>query len=276
MDNKKSTILIIGYDDKEVKSFSINTHFLKYYKRYIAGISSFAVMFAAGIFALTFYLNSLRVENMSLANDLNLLNQNNSLLDSMRVKEKLGDIDKNLALIHSYLISRGILNGSDQIGSGASNIPVMYSKVGEQDELSEVFLKTVTSVPLGLPHNGPVSSDYGYRKNPFGGYVGEFHPGVDIKGTIGDEVHVTADGVVMRNDWYGGYGNAVMVDHGFGLTTLYGHLSKVNVVPGQIVKAGDVIGFLGTTGRSTGPHVHYEIRKNGEDIDPGVFLTLNQ
>jgi murein DD-endopeptidase MepM/ murein hydrolase activator NlpD len=275
MDNNKSTILIIGYDDNEVKSFSINTHFIKYHKRYIAGISSFAVLFAAGIFALTFYLNSLRVENTSLVYDIEQINQKNSLLDSLKVKEKLSDIDKNLALIHSYLISRGILNGSNQISSGASNIPVMYSKVGVQDELSEVFLKTVTSVPLGLPHNGPVSSDYGYRKNPFGGYVGEFHPGIDIKGTIGDEVHATADGIVMRNDWYGGYGNAVMLDHGHGLTTLYGHLSRVNVVPGQPVKAGDIIGYLGTTGHSTGPHVHYEIRKNGEDIDPALFLTLN-
>lgn len=276
MDNKKSTILIIGYDDKEVKSFSINTHFIQYYKRYIAGITSLAVLLAAGIFAFTIYLNSLRVENTFLANDIEQINKNNSLLDSLKVKEKLGDIDKNLALIHTFLISRGILNGSDQIGSSASNIPLMYSKVSVQEEQSEVFLKTVTSIPLGLPHNGPISSEYGYRKNPFGGYVGEYHPGIDVKGTIGDEVHVTADGIVMRNDWYGGYGNAVMIDHGFGLTTLYGHLSKVNVVPGQIVKAGEVIGFLGSTGRSTGPHVHYEIRKNGEDIDPALFLTLNQ
>src|SRR5512143_1676710 len=98
MDNKKSTILIIGYDDIEVKSFSINTHFIQYYKRYIAGITSLAVMFAAGIFALTFYLNSLRVENSFLANDIEQINKNNALLDSLKVKEKLGDIDKNLAL----------------------------------------------------------------------------------------------------------------------------------------------------------------------------------
>lgn len=276
MDNKKSTILIIGYDENEVKSFSINTHFIQYYKRYIAGITSLAVMFAAGIFALTFYLNGLRIENNFLTNDIEQINRKNELLDSLKVKEKLVDIDKNLALIHDYLISRGILNGSDQMKNDESNVPLVYSKVGEQKELSEVFFKTVTSVPLGLPHNGPVSSDYGYRKNPFGGYVGEFHPGVDIKGTIGDKVHATADGVVMRNDWYAGYGNAVIIDHGYGLTTLYGHLSKVNVVPGQVVKSGDVIGFLGSTGRSTGPHVHYEIRKNGGDIDPGIFLTLNQ
>lgn len=276
MDNKKSTILIIGYDDKEVKSFSINTHFIRNYKRYIAGITSFTVLFAAGIFALTFYLNGLRVENNFLANDIDQINRKNELLDSLKVKEKLVDIDKNLALIHTYLISRGIINGSDQIGNEGSGALLLYSRVGEQEEISEVFLKTVTSVPLGLPHNGPVSSDYGYRKNPFGGYVGEFHPGIDIKGTIGDNVHATADGIVMRNDWYAGYGNAVMLDHGYGLTTLYGHLSKVNVVPGQVVKTGDIIGFLGTTGRSTGPHVHYEIRKNGENIDPGLFLTLNQ
>ena len=141
--------------------------------------------------------------------------------------------------------------------------------------LTFCFLKSVYFVPLGLPHEGNISSEYGFRKNPFGGYKGEFHPGIDVKGEMGDNVYATADGIVLRNDWYSGYGNAVVLDHGFGLTTLYGHLTRVNVVPGQRVKAGDIIGFLGSTGRSTGPHVHYEIRKNGDDIDPNPFVSIN-
>ena len=127
---------------------------------------------------------------------------------------------------------------------------------------------------MGSPYYGDVSSGYGYRYNPFGGRGGEFHPGVDFKGATGDEVYATAGGVVEKSDWYAGYGLAVVIRHENGLSTLYGHLSRVNVGDGQRVKAGDVIGYLGSTGRSTGPHVHYEIRKDGIDIDPYPYLKI--
>jgi len=275
MDNKKTTILIISYDDNNVKSFNINTHFIKNFKRYLYGFASFSILFLIGLFAFIFTSNRVRVENYSLNSEITQINKKVELIDSLKLKERLNIIDGNLSLIHSYLISRGIIdNGSNEITAG-DNQYSRYYRVKDLEEQSDIFLKSVLSVPLGLPHLGPISSEYGYRKNPFGGYVGEFHPGIDIKGTIGDEVHATADGIVVRNDWYGGYGNAVLIDHGSGLTTLYGHLSRVNVAPGQRVKTGNVVGYLGSTGRSTGPHVHYEIRKNGQDIDPTPFLTLN-
>jgi len=128
---------------------------------------------------------------------------------------------------------------------------------------------------MGIPHNGRFSSMYGYRRNPFGGYSGEFHPGLDIKGVLGDPIFATADGFVNRCDWYGGYGNAVVLNHSFGYQTLYGHMSRINVLQGEEVKAGDLIGYMGSTGRSTGVHVHYEIRKDGIDIDPFPYIKLN-
>jgi murein DD-endopeptidase MepM/ murein hydrolase activator NlpD len=275
MDNKKTTILIISYDDNGVKSININTHFVKNYKKYIAGLTSMFILFVTGLFAFIFHANGIRIENNSLTNEISELHRNEELLDSLKLKDKLNKIDGNLSLIRSYLLSRGIPDKGDGETAIQTQYYTRYYKVRHMEEQSDVFLKSVLSIPLGLPHYGPVSSEYGYRKNPFGGYIGEFHPGIDIKGSPGDNVYATAEGIVISNDWYGGYGNAVVIDHGNGLRTLYGHLSGVNVVPGQRVKTGDTVGFLGSTGRSTGPHVHYEIRKDGVDIDPVPFLTLN-
>ena len=275
MDNKTTTILIISYDDNNVKSININTHFIKYYKRYIAAFASFFVLLITGLFALVFHVNGVRIDNNNLSGEITKITNEVEIIDSLKLAEKLNKINYNLSLIQYYLETRGIKNGQ-VIKTGADEDKLsMFSKVNNYTEQSDVFLKSVYYIPLGLPHEGNISSEYGYRKNPFGGYVGEYHPGIDIKGNIGDNVYATADGIVFRSDWYNGYGNAVVLDHGFGLTTLYGHLTRVNVVPSQQVKAGDVIGFLGSTGRSTGPHVHYEIRKNGDDIDPNPFVSIN-
>ena len=147
-------------------------------------------------------------------------------------------------------------------------------KIDYFENKSVLFYKTLRNLPIGLPYYGELSSDYGYRKNPFGGYSGEYHPGLDFKGETGDPVYATGDGIIERCDWYSGYGNAVVIAHKKDFKSLYGHLSKVNVVQGQEIKAGDLIGFIGSTGRSTGPHLHYEIRKEGEDINPQSFLKL--
>lgn len=101
--------------------------------------------------------------------------------------------------------------------------------------------------------------------------MAKFHNGIDLKGETGDEIRASGDGYVRSADWYGGYGKAIVIDHGFGLSTIYGHLSRINVTAGQFITAGEVIGYLGSTGRSTGPHIHYEIRKDGADIDPLNF-----
>jgi murein DD-endopeptidase MepM/ murein hydrolase activator NlpD len=275
MDNKTTTILVISYDDNNVKSINVNSHFIKYYKRYIAAFISFFVLFLTGLFALVFYFNGIKIDNNNLSGEISRIQNDVEIIDSLKLVEKLNKINYNLSLIEYYLQSRGFNNGDVVPAGNEKDKMSMFSKVINYSEQSDVFLKSVYYVPLGLPHEGNISSEYGYRKNPFGGYKGEFHPGIDVKGDLGDNVYATADGIVLRSDWYNGYGNAVVIDHGFGLTTLYGHLTRVNIVPGQQVKAGDIIGFLGSTGRSTGPHVHYEIRKNGDDINPNPFVSLN-
>ena len=136
------------------------------------------------------------------------------------------------------------------------------------------------NTPLGEPVHGPYTSYFGTRESPFvaadgtPGTTTEMHTGLDIAVTEGTPVPVTADGVVRVAGPYGGYGNIVIVDHGRGISTWYGHNSRVAVSPGQRVHRGDIIAYSGNTGRSTGPHVHYEIRINENPIDPLPLVRL--
>jgi len=116
------------------------------------------------------------------------------------------------------------------------------------------------------------TSNFGIRGSPMGAGA-EFHPGVDIPCGIGTAVYATADGTVDRAERAGGYGNLIEIDHGRGIQTRYGHLSKILVTAGQKVKRGQLIGLSGSTGRSTGPHLHYEVRIDGRAVNPLPFLT---
>ena len=137
------------------------------------------------------------------------------------------------------------------------------------------LLHVLQSVPLGMPHSGPISSRFGNRSNPFTGKGSEFHGGLDLKGSVGQPVRVTASGKVHFAGTQSGYGKVVMVDHAHGYTTVCAHLSKIDVKAGQKVDAGSVVGKIGSTGRSTGPHLHYEVQHKGQRLDPEQFLALN-
>ncbi|HTS70928.1 MAG TPA: M23 family metallopeptidase [Terriglobia bacterium] len=127
------------------------------------------------------------------------------------------------------------------------------------------------SVPSIWPVQGRIMAGFGQRLDPFSG-EGVFHSGVDISAPMGTRVDVGADGIVMEAAWDSGYGNAIVVDHGYGMATKYGHLSKIFVVVGQEVKRGQVIGAVGMTGRATGPHLHYEVIVNETPVNPMKYL----
>ena len=129
------------------------------------------------------------------------------------------------------------------------------------------------SAPNLWPVEGPVTGSFGERIDPFNG-EGAFHSGVDISASYGQPVMAPADGVVVFADFMGGYGRAIALDHGHGITTRYGHLASFAVVPGQYVRRGDTIGYVGLSGRSTGPHLHYEVRINDTPVNPHKFLRL--
>jgi murein DD-endopeptidase MepM/ murein hydrolase activator NlpD len=137
--------------------------------------------------------------------------------------------------------------------------------------------RTLHSVPVRKPLEGEVdlASGFGVRQDPFTG-APAMHTGLDIHGETGDSVHASADGTVTATGWSGGYGRVVDVDHGNGLSTRYAHLSAIDVRVGQSIKTGQIVGKVGSTGRSTGPHLHYETRVRGEAVDPQKFLRAGQ
>jgi murein DD-endopeptidase MepM/ murein hydrolase activator NlpD len=124
---------------------------------------------------------------------------------------------------------------------------------------------------LSWPVSGTITSPFGYRRNPFGGGM-EFHQGLDIAAPMGTTVTAAASGTIISAGWYGGYGNYILIDHGGGMATGYGHLSQIFVSAGQQVQKGQAIGAVGSTGQSTGPHLHFEVRINGKATDPAAYL----
>jgi murein DD-endopeptidase MepM/ murein hydrolase activator NlpD len=129
------------------------------------------------------------------------------------------------------------------------------------------------AAPNLWPVEGQVTGSFGERIDPFNG-EGAFHSGVDIASSYGTPVVAPADGVVMLTETLGGYGKTIMVDHGNGISTRYGHLSGYAVTAGQHVHRGDVIGYVGESGRSTGPHLHYEVRINNTPVNPYKYLRI--
>lgn len=134
------------------------------------------------------------------------------------------------------------------------------------------YRPTSVSIPSRMPVNGAaLTSGYGMRWHPvLGGR--RAHKGVDLAEPVGSPVYATADGMVSRADWFSSYGLFISLEHGGNIQTRYGHLSRLNVAAGQAVHKGDLIGYVGTTGRSTGPHLHYEVRIAGVAVNPIPYL----
>jgi murein DD-endopeptidase MepM/ murein hydrolase activator NlpD len=129
----------------------------------------------------------------------------------------------------------------------------------------------LSSTPSIAPVRGILTDGFGGRSDPFTGEQGT-HNAVDISSAIGQAVRAPADGIVVKAEWANGYGNVIYISHGYGYSTRYGHLSGFGVRPGQRVKRGDVIGYVGSTGRSTGPHLHYEVRLNNNPVNPLEYI----
>ena len=154
---------------------------------------------------------------------------------------------------------------SDLLGAIEARLASVRSGVERRQALA-------SATPSIWPVAGWLSSSYGNRRDPFNG-GSDFHPGLDISADFGRPVMATADGVVESASPSGNYGNLIVIDHGFGISTRYGHLSRFAVGNGQQVRRGDVIGYVGSTGRSTSPHLHYEILVNGKLTNPLKLLA---
>lgn len=192
------------------------------------------------------------------------------------VKKTLNKIDSTISIINKKMQKRGLKT----LPLANSGGPVEEDN-GDISLLSEYYTNLVLEVekklattPLGRPHQGVITSRFGYRRNPFTNRGREMHSGIDFKGKIGEPVRVTADGKVTFAGYEGDYGYVVKVKHKNGYETRYAHLIRPLVKKNQKVEAGTPIGLLGNTGRSTGPHLHYEILKNNKKINPEKYLSF--
>ena len=157
---------------------------------------------------------------------------------------------------------------SDLLGTVDHRIRVLQYDVARREAMAG-------ALPTLWPADGWVSGGYGYRRDPFTGDR-EFHAAVDISTRTGEPVYATAHGRVISAGRSGNYGNLIEIDHGFGIQTRYGHLSEFAVLPGTTVQRGDLIGYVGATGRATGSHVHYEVLADGRHVNPLRLLVDRQ
>lgn len=182
---------------------------------------------------------------------------------------------------NAYGIKRRLEGPPDIAGEG-SLLPTFqetleeynFLKTANISKFNRVYPRTwqVNVIPDLWPVDGRLMGPFGRRSDPFSGHQA-FHAGVDISAPVGTPVRATADGIVVNASWSGGYGRLVVIDHGRGVQTYYAHLSRIDVIAGQEIRRGEIIGALGASGRATAPHLHYEVRLGGSPVNPYKFLA---
>ena len=172
-----------------------------------------------------------------------------------------------------------VLEKADFSDTGSLDMEILRKQIGESMESVMDIKKYIAdqkdlylATPVGFPAPGRISSSYGYREHPKSGEE-KFHSGLDVSVPLGTQVKATADGIVSFAGWTPGGGNTVVVEHGHGFSTAYAHNRKALVRIGQRVARGDAIALSGSTGLSTGPHIHYEVWRDGRHVNPNTYLT---
>jgi len=190
----------------------------------------------------------------------------------------LKEVEEDFRKIFSLQSREKILQTMDTSYSGSidlQNLMTELQKTAEEVDAIKDYLRIQKDIylatPKGYPVDGKVTSPYGKRENPFS-KLPSFHSGMDLSTSPGTCIHATADGVVSYSGWNLNSGFVVVLEHGLGFSTIYAHNKKNAVRVGQKVKRGDTIGYVGSTGKSTGPHVHYEVWEKGKSVDPRKFL----
>ncbi|MHA3047500.1 M23 family metallopeptidase [Riemerella anatipestifer] len=233
------------------------------------------------------------------------INTQKDSVDYSKIKQDLGLIHNTVKDLHRFLASKQVVNSNiENLAQDSLNNSIYLAKMANRYSQYLVDLQEkLQTVPLGIPTEGYISSNFGKRKNPIPPKTAlasvkpstktntdstatktsttpkepeqmQFHKGIDIAVSIGKDIKSAAAGTILFAGEKSGYGKCVIISHGNGLATLYGHLSQVLVKTNDKIKAGETIAKSGNTGRSTGPHLHYEVHKNGTPINPKLFLTL--
>jgi murein DD-endopeptidase MepM/ murein hydrolase activator NlpD len=269
MAKKQTTLIFIDNDQKIRNPVFIPTYLIENMRIIVLG---FFVLVGTGIFTSFSSRKSYLYEQYKEVEVLSLKNK----LDSAMLSEKYDSIVTLITDVNRLLIDKGIVRDTEEtIDMDLTvNMPTEKDLTNLSEQLSD-FKFNISAIPIGFPVDGSVSSSFGDRTNPLTGLGAESHRGLDFSAPHGTIVKNTASGKVIFSGRNGGYGNLVIVDHGQKYATYYGHLSEISVQKGQVIESNTVIGRVGSTGRSTGPHLHYEIRYNGEILNPIKFLTIN-
>ncbi|MDR6942194.1 M23 family metallopeptidase [Mucilaginibacter pocheonensis] len=287
--NKKpseiSTVVIINKNQQQTKSLQIKTKHINRLKHYAYSILSVVLMLLGFVIYLRSQNSKQEQENLQLQAQIIKLKGAIPIVATTENKEGSAQsyiqaIEGKLKTINGYLKRRGLKGFSTKGIGGDANAEGNKLSDTEVYSLYNDYLNhlvgTIAFTPMGYPRISSFTSFFGYRSDPFDDGRAEFHPGIDFKGKKGDAVKCTASGKVIFAGWSSGYGKCIRIAHINSFETVYGHLSRIKVKVGQQVNVGDEIGLVGSTGHSTGAHLHYEVRKNGRPINPVNFLTLNK
>ena len=244
----------------------------------------FSVLSVAGV-KFSYQNVGLRIKTTSLQRDLDHTrsvyeNFQQQVAEQESAKENLlqtalSELKKRSKIIESILDTVGV---DFQIEEGTQNTGGPYTGIGDHSYADLTFkvdhyLETIQSIPLGAPTAGRITSKFGKRVDPINNRPA-FHEGVDLKNKMRSPIKATADGVVAKSGFTKGYGNYVVINHGNGFRTRYFHMYKRAVKQGASVQRGQLIGSLGSTGRSTGPHLHYEIKYKDKPVNPMKFMQI--
>lgn len=298
-DSKYLSIVFIPHNTDEVKVFKISS--VKY-KLMAIGTVLLTMIICSGLL-ITYLMH----ENRTLNDDRKkVIAVNNQQMDLITEREEIiqsyiKKIDEQEKLIKSFttlyrdMTSKyidGNMNNVTAARSGLRDDRAFINDVnklkGILDKLEEIngddtdilndlnqtqskLKDYIDSIPTLWPASGRISSNFGSRSDPFN-FSEKKHEGIDIAADSGTIIKASASGKVTLSDWYGNYGKCIIIDHGYGLSTLYGHCLTLLVEEGQTVNKGDKIATVGSTGRSTGPHLHFEVRLNGVPTDPLQYL----
>jgi murein DD-endopeptidase MepM/ murein hydrolase activator NlpD len=282
-----STVVVINKNQQPTRSLQIKTKHLNNLKHYAFGTLSVVLVLVISIIYLRWQNQQQEVEKLALMAQIVKLKGAVPVQAAAPAEAKQGSaqsyiqsIEGKLKTINDYLRRRGLKGFSTKGLGGDNDAEGKKLNDGEVYSLYNDYLNhlmgTIAFTPMGYPRISSFTSFFGYRSDPFDSSSAEFHPGIDFKGKRGDEVKCTASGKVVFAGWAGGYGNCIRIQHINDIQTVYGHLSKIKVKVGQQVNLGDEIGLVGSTGHSTGAHLHYEVRRHGKAVNPVNFLTLNK
>ena len=294
------TIMLVPHDGKGISRKDMDTAQLK-------KIASIAGGVALGTVAVIMLLSCMLYASSKEARELAEFRQNKAQQEQKvqelaknteAVQKQLATLAKIETQVREQMKKSGMevptkeqLEGADGGKGGPSKVRISDLAILQQQNINlqknlqvstrnwDALLASIKSenyrlevTPSKWPVDGGyVSSEFGGRANPFDG-SGDYHPGIDIAEDYGAPIYASASGYVQRAGWYGGYGNYVNLSHDYGYSTAYGHMSSIKVSAGDYVQKGQVIGYVGSTGYSTGPHLHFEVLLNGEQVNPRKLI----